>query len=406
MGVGVGGIEADCVAEFGGGLVELALSEQGVAGVSGDEGALLIHVGAHERGGEFALGDGKVGFVLVHVDGGQEQVSVGGVGHLADGLLERGLCLWELVELAVDAAEHGPAFAVVGMGLEGEFELRLGVSVAALLKIEQSKDVGRLPGLRVELFGGGEFGDGGVGVVLHFVGEAEVVVQFGRVGIEDQGGFEFGDGVVDLVELNKGGGEVLVSHGVGGREGDGAAQVGNAGFGLLLLGVGHAEVNERVGVVGTGGERLLKERNGGGELALALEDGGELRGCLRGRGEQRVCALKDGQSLRILTRLRERTANFKLNGSVVGGKLRGFEPLSSCVGARFGGEDGAEVEMGDGEIGLSGDGGAEAGFGCGPVVAERAEGAEFVLQMGVGWAGARGLGEDGRGGGELAGGGK
>jgi hypothetical protein len=136
MGVGVGGVVGEGVAEALLGAGKIAVLERAVGGVGGDLGALAIHVGAHQVCGFFTFQGGLGGLVLLDEDGGEGEVRIGLLGELAGGLAQGGGGLGEFVEMVVDAAEGGPAVAVLGAEVEGALELGGGLGVTRGLEVE------------------------------------------------------------------------------------------------------------------------------------------------------------------------------------------------------------------------------------------------------------------------------
>ena len=117
-------------------------------------------------------------------------------------------------------------------------------------------------------------------------------------------------------------------------------------------------------------------------------------------------ALEQRQSLCVRTGARQGGAGLKLDGRVIGGKPRGFQPLRGCAGLLARGQHRAEMEMSERVVGLSCDYGTKGNFGGRPVVAKSVEGTEFILQMGVCGMSADELSEDRRSRAELPGGGE
>ncbi len=274
---------------------------------------------------------------------------------------------------------------------------------------------GLTEGACVRLRVGFKLGDGLGGVVLHFVGEAEVVVELREAGVELDGGLELSFGVGELVELDEGGGEVLMGGDAGwdafGGEGDGVLEDGNGVFGVLGLGEGHAEVGGGEGVVGLGGEDLAEEGDGLGRVAGALEGEGEGESGVGGGG---VCGiwvggeklLEDRDGFGVIAGGGEGFGDFEEDEGVVGCDLLGLLELGESAWEVLCFERESEMEVRGGGLGVEMEGGGELLLSVGPEVLLGVEGAEVVVELGVLGIGGEGGFHPGGGLREVAGGGE
>src|SRR5580704_9937997 len=130
---GIVGVFAEGVLKALDGVVELALLEEGIAGICGDSGALPMHHFALEVGAFFAFGGGFGGVSLLRKDCRQCEVRFGLVRQLANGFPESGGGLGQLVHFAVETAKSGPAIGIVGMELHRERQFAGSVVVTAVL---------------------------------------------------------------------------------------------------------------------------------------------------------------------------------------------------------------------------------------------------------------------------------
>src|SRR5271154_1929579 len=146
MGFAVVGVVADGFLVALDSVGDLTFLQERVAGICGDLGSLVIHVGAFQFRAFFAFSGSFGGVALLREHSGQSEVRVWLVGHLANRFAEGVGGFGKLVHFAVEAAQRGPAVGVIGVQLHGQGEFAGGVVVAAVLHKKNAESVVRFVG--------------------------------------------------------------------------------------------------------------------------------------------------------------------------------------------------------------------------------------------------------------------